>query len=186
MDCVSCGANIKVSAKFCDSCGVVLEGQQANTQTDTKQCPYCAEWIKNLAVKCRFCQSDLDFHSPNMNVSQKIKSDSRESHDLLTITSGGYANSRSSWRELAGHSLGGLGALGSVFLGLMLLGCCAAIGPGALVLLPFFGFPLYFIPTIVAALKGKKNFASIATLNLLLGWTVIGWIIALVWAMAKD
>ena len=41
---------------------------------------------------------------------------------------------------------------------------------------------LYFAPTIVAAFK-QRNIASIAVLNFFLGWTIIGWIIALVWAL---
>ncbi len=48
------------------------------------------------------------------------------------------------------------------------------------------GAILYLAPAGVAALRGKRNFAAIATLNLLLGWTVIGWIAALVWALTVD
>jgi hypothetical protein len=43
---------------------------------------------------------------------------------------------------------------------------------------------VYFIPTIVA--RGKKNFKAIFVLNLLAGWTFVGWVIALVWACCKD
>ena len=43
---------------------------------------------------------------------------------------------------------------------------------------------IYFIPTICAS--EKKNFASIFALNVLLGWTIIGWIVALVWGLSKD
>lgn len=44
----------------------------------------------------------------------------------------------------------------------------------------------YFIPALVAQHRHKKNLSSIVVLNLLLGWTLIGWIVALVWATAKD
>ncbi len=40
----------------------------------------------------------------------------------------------------------------------------------------------YFLPSIVAICRGHHNAAAIAVLNLLLGWTCIGWIVALVWA----
>ena len=43
---------------------------------------------------------------------------------------------------------------------------------------------IYFLPTIIGS--NKKNRLAIFVLNLLLGWTVIGWIIALVWACCKD
>ena len=44
----------------------------------------------------------------------------------------------------------------------------------------------YFLPTIIACCRGKKNSAAIFLLNLLLGWTFIGWVVALVWAACKD
>lgn len=43
---------------------------------------------------------------------------------------------------------------------------------------------LYFIPAIAG--KDKRNSGSIFLLNLLAGWTVIGWVAALIWAVSKD
>jgi len=53
---------------------------------------------------------------------------------------------------------------------------------------PFFGFGflVYFAPTIVALARHKRNTLSIFLLNLFLGWTLVGWIIALVWASTVD
>lgn len=48
------------------------------------------------------------------------------------------------------------------------------------------GTGLYFLPTIIAGVRKKRNLISIGLLNLLLGWTVIGWIIALIWAFAHE
>jgi len=45
---------------------------------------------------------------------------------------------------------------------------------------------LYFLPAAIAADKGKSNAGAICALNLLLGWTVIGWVAALVWSLTKD
>lgn len=45
-------------------------------------------------------------------------------------------------------------------------------------------FIIYFLPALCAV--KKKNRTAIFVLNLLLGWTIIGWIAALVWASAKD
>ncbi|HJT69287.1 MAG TPA: superinfection immunity protein [Terriglobales bacterium] len=49
-----------------------------------------------------------------------------------------------------------------------------------------FGFVLYFLPTIIAFARSKRDAVSILVLNLLLGWTAIGWVIALVWALKQD
>lgn len=43
---------------------------------------------------------------------------------------------------------------------------------------------LYFLPFLIG--YNKKNAMAIFTLNLLLGWTLIGWVVALVWAVSKD
>jgi len=40
----------------------------------------------------------------------------------------------------------------------------------------------YFFPSFVAAARGHRNGRAIVLLNLFLGWTVLGWIVALVWA----
>ncbi|WP_106477272.1 superinfection immunity protein [Phytohalomonas tamaricis] len=45
---------------------------------------------------------------------------------------------------------------------------------------------IFFIPTIVANARGKRNTAAIGLLNFFLGWTLIGWIIALVWACTGE
>ena len=49
-----------------------------------------------------------------------------------------------------------------------------------------FGFVLYFLPAIIAFARNKRDTASILLLNLFLGWTAIGWVIALVWAVKTD
>ena len=44
----------------------------------------------------------------------------------------------------------------------------------------------YFLPTIVAGIRNKKNRAAICVLNILAGWTIIGWVGAIVWACVED
>jgi Superinfection immunity protein len=60
-------------------------------------------------------------------------------------------------------------------------------------LFAFFFFPifgsgiiLYFLPSIIAFARSKRDATSIFVLNFLLGWTLIGWVIALVWALKHD
>ncbi|MCK4522030.1 MAG: superinfection immunity protein [Nanoarchaeota archaeon] len=45
---------------------------------------------------------------------------------------------------------------------------------------------LYFIPTFVAHFRHKENTNAIFLTNLFFGWTTVGWIIALIWAVTKD
>ena len=45
---------------------------------------------------------------------------------------------------------------------------------------------LYFLPSISAYSRKKRNASSILVVNFFLGWTVIGWVVALSWALAKD
>jgi T4 superinfection immunity protein len=42
---------------------------------------------------------------------------------------------------------------------------------------------LYFLPAINAGVRGHQNSGAIFALNLLLGWTALGWIVALVWSL---
>jgi hypothetical protein len=53
---------------------------------------------------------------------------------------------------------------------------------------PFFGFGfvMYFLPSLVAFGRGKRDLLSIFLLNLFLGWTFVGWVVALVWAVKPD
>lgn len=51
------------------------------------------------------------------------------------------------------------------------------------------GLVLYLIPALVAYRRRHPNAAAIVLLNVLLGWTVLGWAAALVWAataIAKE
>jgi hypothetical protein len=42
----------------------------------------------------------------------------------------------------------------------------------------------YFLPTILA--RHKADFMGIFLVNLLAGWTVIGWVVALIWACSAE
>lgn len=41
---------------------------------------------------------------------------------------------------------------------------------------------LHFLPTIIALARGHHNGFAIFLTNLLLGWTVIGWVVAFIWS----
>jgi hypothetical protein len=52
-------------------------------------------------------------------------------------------------------------------------------------ILSVLGGAIYLLPSLIASAKKRKNSGAILLLNLLLGWTVIGWIVALIWAATE-
>lgn len=48
------------------------------------------------------------------------------------------------------------------------------------------GVIVYFIPALVANNHQHPQTGAITILNLFLGWTLLGWVIALVWACSKQ
>jgi uncharacterized protein YqhQ len=48
------------------------------------------------------------------------------------------------------------------------------------------GTIIYFVPTIIAVLMRKRGTTGIVLLNLFAGWTIVGWVIALVWALVAK
>ena len=45
---------------------------------------------------------------------------------------------------------------------------------------------VYFLPTVIAFARHKRNLPGIFALNLLLGWTFLGWVASLVWSVVRD
>ena len=46
-------------------------------------------------------------------------------------------------------------------------------------------FAVYFLPSFIAFSRDHKNKVAIFLLNLLLGWTVLGWVGSLVWSVIR-
>lgn len=44
----------------------------------------------------------------------------------------------------------------------------------------------YMLPWAIAAVRGNRNAWTVFWVNLLLGWTIIGWIIALVMSIREH
>jgi hypothetical protein len=45
---------------------------------------------------------------------------------------------------------------------------------------------IYFLPALIANRREHPQQAAIFVLDLLLGWTFVGWVAALVWALIKE
>ncbi len=58
--------------------------------------------------------------------------------------------------------------------------------PIAAFLLLAISFVIYFFPTFIASYRKHVNGTSIFLVNLFLGWTFFGWVVALVWAYSAN
>lgn len=44
-------------------------------------------------------------------------------------------------------------------------------------------FLMYWLPTIVAVVRDHQSRMAICAVNLLFGWTVVGWFVAFIWSL---
>ncbi|MCG5538958.1 superinfection immunity protein [Halorhodospira sp. 9622] len=45
---------------------------------------------------------------------------------------------------------------------------------------------IYFTPSLWAVLDGHADAGAILVVNALLGWTLIGWVVAFAWALKRS
>lgn len=48
------------------------------------------------------------------------------------------------------------------------------------------GLCLYFLPTIIAINRSANRHATIFFINLIFGWTIVGWIATVIWVVAQN
>lgn len=65
----------------------------------------------------------------------------------------------------------------------MLLATDPSPGLGLFIIL--LGLALYVLPSGLALQRGHPNAAAIVVVNLLLGWTFVGWVAALAWSLTR-
>ena len=61
----------------------------------------------------------------------------------------------------------------------------ALLGGTGFIFLFALAFIAYLCPTTIALARKVPSSLAVAALNILLGWTVIGFVVALVWALKK-
>jgi hypothetical protein len=54
------------------------------------------------------------------------------------------------------------------------------------ILISIMAFFAYFLPAFVAYGRNHNNAAAILVLDFFLGWSFVGWVIALVWALTDN
>lgn len=56
----------------------------------------------------------------------------------------------------------------------------------AAILVLLFALAIYLIPTIIAFARGHASKWGIGVLNIVLGWSLIFWIVALIWSLSNK
>ena len=59
-----------------------------------------------------------------------------------------------------------------------------AIGAIVILLAMCLGIFIYFLPSFIASRRKTQSGCAIFIVNLLFGWSVLGWVVALIWALA--
>ncbi len=54
------------------------------------------------------------------------------------------------------------------------------------ILVVFAILTLYFIPIFIAIIRKNTNLVPVFLINFLFGWTLVGWVISLIWACKND
>lgn len=49
-----------------------------------------------------------------------------------------------------------------------------------------FGLALYMLPTVEAYSRKYENAQTVALVNVLLGWTILGWLVAYIWSFRNP
>jgi len=45
---------------------------------------------------------------------------------------------------------------------------------------------IYLLPSALAVARRHRNRSALFLFNLLAGWTIVGWVICLIWAVIRD
>lgn len=134
-----------------------MEDKEKNTQT----CPYCCKEIPLGAKKCQHCGEWLI-----------DKKELRKENNIFKIFSIICFILFCIFVVIYGTSVGTGPEAESMLLSIGILGCIT--------------YYLYFLPTVIATKKKHSNTTAIFLVNLLLGFTGIGWIVALIFSCVED
>jgi hypothetical protein len=93
-------------------------------------------------------------------------------------------------QKINDSGFGSLGFLAALVITFFISGAISQGNNGiAAFMVPVFflsGLALYFLPGLEAINREHNNQFSIIILNLLLGWTLVGWVVAYVWAIKNP
>jgi len=157
VNCKFCGEEILATAQKCKHCNEWLK----------VECPYCAELIDKDTEKCPHCKSDFELVQQNKSFKNQQKQTETDKDCLINNMP--FFIFKAIILIIGVICLFRFGDLGlSIF--------CVGI----------IGFYVYFLPTIIADENIHPNTTAIFVVNIFFGVTLIGWVVAMIWAVIKN
>lgn len=169
-------------------------------EKQTKICPFCGKEILIKAQKCKFCGSWLNQQETKPESVQKLNTENIEATKTCPYCCqhipkeaqkcqfcGEWIKQKPEKENVVYKCFTILTGILIVIIGGILEYASGGNGAGvvfALIVGILLG--IYFLPTTIADNKRHKNTTSIFVVNLFFGCTLIGWVIALVWALTEE
>lgn len=178
-------------------------------EKETKICPFCGKEISIRAKKCKHCgkwlndlqqensdRSEFDINQPNSYIDSRSQNNEKICPyccQKIPINAqkcqfcGEWLNRKPEKENSAYKACQIVLGIIIVIIGVLLE--CASNGGGAglvFAIVAAIAMGIYFLPTTIADDKRHKNTTAIFVVNLFFGYTIIGWVIALIWALTDE
>lgn len=193
MKCEKCGTENYDDANFCESCGEKLNKEKQNNteEKNNLKCPICGNECAKEDKFCGKCggkllASDIELTSITNNIlhENNIKCPYCQSIVSRYVKKCPHCGE---WLNGVSHfGCGGFMMITSVILAILAymggqelnIPIFGTVGGLFLIILAF----LYFLPSLIAEWRGHDSKTVIFIVNLLFGWTLIGWILSLIFS----
>ena len=186
--CPYCGEEININAKKCKHCKEFLP--EDISPNGTIKCPYCGDEINANAKKCKHCGEWLVENE--VKTPTKVQTSKRcQFCGCIIPESAERCPKCGEWlvREENGRHEKGNGYIVSIIawvigllicLGIVESGSEQDIGAGIVMGIVFaIVIEVYLLPTRIALDKRHTQLFLVTAVNVLLGYTLIGWLVAL-------
>ena len=166
----------------------------------TKICRHCGNEIRSDAKKCKFCKKELEIENTPDMFCKRCKAPVNEADNFCQYC-GAIFNIPEDLDNHEKHNINGIPYNLGIFLKALTLSFAVTVfstsgkdmtSGGTFIyysvafLISEVFLYIYFLPSIIAIENNKPNMFFLYICNLFLGVTIVGWFIALKFALSKD